>query len=419
MKLLKVKVVVWMVLVLWFLGCGSLLAQAEMRLTFPSWQWAEPGNKEFLFGLKEAFEKEYPTIKIEPITVPYRAYWDKIFTEISAGTPPDIVTLFDTQICQYLELGFLQPLDKWLDEANIDRTKFARSHCIARRDGKLHGVAFQVNPRAFVYNKRLFAEAGVMVPTNAEDFLEAVKKLTVPEKYQYGFGTQMKPGAVESLYNEMIVLIKGYGGNFSRDGIPTANDAKTVEGVKMIKTLYDLNLIPKGMELSEVRKMFFEEKVASLVTGGFFMGMVDSAVPDLLPYVDVAMPPFRDKSGTALTVFFTMPRDVKDKEAVGKFIQFYLRPEWQRKVVEIIHTSPAMAGAVTEEFLAKYPWFKVFDELSKTASSLAPPGLEAHGAEVKKIVVSHIEDILFTGKSVEAGMNECQKELEELVKRIK
>ena len=70
---------------------------------------------------------------------------------------------------------------------------------------------------------------------------------------------------------------------------------------------------------------------------------------------------------------------------------------------------------IPASFVADNKWFKAFEQAALTATSYAPEGAEQYGAEIAKIVVEHVEGMLFSGVSVDETADRLQKALDAFI----
>ena len=85
------------------------------------------------------------------------------------------------------------PLDDFWEKTGLDESNYLEKCCgqIKSRWKLLYGVPMQYNLQYLYYNKDLFEEAGLdpeQPPTTMEELAEDAKKLTNPDKNQYGIG---------------------------------------------------------------------------------------------------------------------------------------------------------------------------------------------------------------------------------------
>lgn len=380
-------------------------------ITWPSFMWGEPNNAPVMTLLKEKFEQENPGNTVKSVTVPLAVFWDKQFADIASGNPSDIATLYDPDVRAYIEADLLEPLDSYLAAAGISIDKLVPTEKLAQKGGKTYAIPFQINARALFYNDKLFREAGLQPPKNVDEMMAAIRKLRKPDGQQFGYVTVSKPGAANLMYIEIMPIVVGFGGGFFKDGKPSANAPETVAALKFIKTLYDEQLIPRGMDTQTYRQLFVQGKVGMYATGGFFASVVANG--DKETYANLRAEPLPLPSGRTMSItsFLGVPKTAKNKDLAAKLLMRLLKDDMQAAIVTMGKTYPGRIGMVPASFAQENPWFRAFEQASLTARSYAPDGAEQYGNEIVKIVAEHVEAMLFTGVSAEDTGANLQKAL--------
>ncbi|MER9274085.1 sugar ABC transporter substrate-binding protein [Mesorhizobium sp. M0643] len=401
-------------------GCaiawGSQGAAHATDVLFPSWQWGEAPSP--LAQLKVEFEKAYPGDTIKSVTTPYDSFFDKQYSEVSSGTPADIVTMFSPEIAQYMKKDLLVPLDKYVDASGISRDKLNPSNKLAIKDGHIYGIMLLVNPRALLMNGQMLKDAGVSVPTNVDEFLAAIKKLHNPSKQEFGFASWAASGAAGDLYLEIAPIVAGFGGQWFTDGKPTANSQEIIAALSFLQTLYKDGLVPR-VNGDTSRQMFVNGKLAMNINGPYLAGFTAEQNKGTFQNLETTTLPLPAHRTTAVTVFLGIPKHAKNEEAAGRAITTLLKPEVQKYIVETYKSIPAVNGSVSQEFLSKNPWFEAFVKAADTSVSFAPQGAEEYGPEIYNIVGPAVEDILFNDKDVHQAANELQQQLEDFIAKKK
>jgi ABC-type glycerol-3-phosphate transport system substrate-binding protein len=352
---------------------------------------------------------------VKDLAIPPAVFWDKQMADTIAGNPPDVITLYDPEIRQYIEADLLEPLDKYYALAGVGTDSLVPTARLAKKDGKIYGVPFQVGARALFYNQKLLDDAGLKPPKDVDELLDAIRKLRKPNSQQFGFMTMSKPGNQSVAYIEVNALVVGFGGGFFKDGKPTANAPQTVAALKFLKTLYDEGLIPRGMDSNAYRQLFIQGKVAMYATGPFIAGIVAKEKPETYASLRAIPLPLPGKSTMAVTVFLAVPKAAKNKDLAAKLIMRMLKDDMQTLIVTVGKTFPGRPGFVPTNFIPENPWFKAIEEVSLSAKTYAPEGVEQYGAEVVKIVGEHIETMLFKNVSADETGKNLQEALEEFM----
>lgn len=384
-------------------------------IQWPSFMWGEPNNAPVLLDLKKKFEQENPGVTVVNSTVPISAFWDKQFADAASGKPADIATLYDPDIRAYLNADLLEPLDEYYKAAGIDLNQLVPTKSLAQKGGKIFAVPMQINARALFLNMELFKKAGLQPPKTFEDFQAATKALRNPGMQQFGFATVSKPEGANLLYIEIMPIVIGMGGGFFTDGQPSANAPKTVEALKFIKSIYDHELIPRGMDTPSYRQLFAQGKVGMYATGAFFAGVVEKANKNTFANLGAVPLPFPSGKTMSLTAFLAVPKGAKNKDLAAKLLMRMLKDDIQKEIVEIGKTHPGLVGKIPASFEKQNPWFAAFEKASTTAVSYAPQGAEQYGNEIVKVVGEYVEGMLFNDVSPEDTANKMQKALVDLM----
>lgn len=126
-----------------------------------------------LAALEAEYEKEHPNVDLVVETIAGTDYQTPLKARFSGGEAPDIFCCTgDSELDTWLE--HLEDLSDqpWVDDM-IDVLKDGIS-----RDGKVFGMAMNVEAVGFVYNKQLFAEAGITkLPVTYSEMVAVVDKL--------------------------------------------------------------------------------------------------------------------------------------------------------------------------------------------------------------------------------------------------
>jgi multiple sugar transport system substrate-binding protein len=396
-----------------FVVLPTLASAAD--ISWPSFMWGEPNNAPVMKLLQEKFEQENPGSSVKAVTVPLTVFWDKQFADVASGNSPDVVTLFDPDVRAYIQADLLEPLDSYLAAAGIAIDRLVPTERLAQKGDKTYAIPMQINARALFYNEKLLKDAGVAPPRNVEEMLTAIRKLRKPDAQQFGYATISKPGAANLVYIEIMPIVVGFGGGFFKDGKPSANAPETIAALRFIKTLYDDQLIPRGMDTQTYRQLFVQGKVGMYATGSFFASVV--ATGDKETYANLRAEPLPLPSGRtmSITAFLAVPKAAKNKDLAAKLLMRLLKDDMQAAIVTIGKTHPGRLGVIPASFVQENPWFRAFEQATLTARSYAPEGAEQYGNEIVKIVAEHVEAMLFNGVSAEETGATLQKALADFV----
>jgi multiple sugar transport system substrate-binding protein len=143
-------------------GCGDDEPEGgPVELSF-TW-WGSDSRHEYTQEIIDLFEAENPDITVEPIFTDFNSYWDQLATSTAGGNAPDIITMEERFLKEYVVNGQLLDLTTVpgvLDISTIDELALAAG----RIDGGLYTIASGVNAFSVVADPQIFEDAGVPFP---------------------------------------------------------------------------------------------------------------------------------------------------------------------------------------------------------------------------------------------------------------
>lgn len=401
-------------------GTGEQSASKEKAVVkFATVWWLEPGRKELWTGVAEKFAARYPNYRIEPVPVPYKEYLDKMKILLSSD-PPDLFYVQQVHLRLWKEQGYLEPLDGYLDFGKLIKdfsTPEAQQN--ANFDGKMYAIYLEACPYGgLIYNKKLFRDAGIdRPPQTPEEFLSVAQKLTrAPD--QYGFITANTPSNPVYMMQHAMITIEGFGGRIvGADGKFAVNSPEFIKGVAFYKKLYDSGVVPKAMDYTTQRKMFFAGKAAMCMDGGYFIPWTTSENAEVGKQLDVAPTPYPVKTNPIdLTYFSVSSKASKEvKKAAVEFLKLYMTPEVQSEWIRQCGYPVTMKSAADAKFRSEFPWFKIYEDVAKYGEPLSVAGHETSSEEIRKVVSDNIGRVLEADVDPETAMNDAQQEILQLV----
>ena len=122
------------------------------------------------------FQKLYPNVEIEFISVPVAEVPMKVQAGIAGGNPPEIMGVDVKMIPQLVESGSIEPVPTWLDtKIRTEYVEAAGELGIYR--GKMWAVAKEYANVSPYFNEAIWKENGVTIPTTYQEMLDAYPKL--------------------------------------------------------------------------------------------------------------------------------------------------------------------------------------------------------------------------------------------------
>ncbi|MEV0389095.1 sugar ABC transporter substrate-binding protein [Nonomuraea sp. NPDC050643] len=221
-------------------GCGSGGSGSD-KSTVTLWMYPviadQAKHKAFWDKVEKDFEAKNPTIDVTIDQQPWDGRQEKVTTALASRKGFDLVVLGPDQIPQYAQQGTLEPVD---DVITADKGAYLPNSLTALSvDGKLYGVPIYQTITAPIYNKKLFADAGVTkVPETLAELKEAAPKLAAKKVAVLDY-----PGKPETSLNQSFypILWANGGSVFSPDGKSVTVNAQ--QGVDSLQLLLDLKAV--------------------------------------------------------------------------------------------------------------------------------------------------------------------------------
>ncbi|WP_435747550.1 extracellular solute-binding protein [Microbacterium sp. PMB16] len=193
----------------------------------------EAASKDFWEATEADFEKEFPDVDLTIELQTFDKRDEQISAALAANSGPDIVLITPDQAATYLNVGGLLPVD---DAIADDRDAFYPATLdSATFEDELYGVPLFQNVFTTAYNKTVFDDAGLELPTTWDEIREAAPVLA-----DNGIAVMDYLGTPEQTLNLSFYpfLWQAGGTVFSDDGAKVAFDSKA--GVEALEFLVDL-----------------------------------------------------------------------------------------------------------------------------------------------------------------------------------
>ncbi|MFG2650358.1 extracellular solute-binding protein [Streptomyces sp. NPDC048436] len=145
-------------------GCGALPGGGEERRTVTVWLMRGSASAEFVKRFTADFEKRQGDIDLEIRLQEWTGVGGKVKAALKAEDGPDVIEVGNTQVAQYVDEGGLYDLT--LESARDLGMKDWLPGLAepGRYNGSQYGVPWYAANRVVIYNKDLFARAGIEQP---------------------------------------------------------------------------------------------------------------------------------------------------------------------------------------------------------------------------------------------------------------
>ncbi|HEY2298035.1 MAG TPA: ABC transporter substrate-binding protein [Jatrophihabitans sp.] len=291
----------------------------------------------------------------------------KTVAGFTAGNYPDVAYEFGSSAAQLARQPKLVDLTDKVNAPDVKWSDFYPSEREAATvNGKVVGFPALVDNLALVYNKKLFAQAGIAPPDPSwtwADFRAAAKKLTNASTHNYGWA-YVNDGSEDTVWRFLAMLWQAGGDLLTPDHSKPAFDSAA--GLAALQQLHDMAVTDKSVYLDtgngNYLNLFNSGKIAMLWTGPWDLSSINSDIKygvTLLPgyngnHETISGPDiymlFDHSSGRTDTAF----KFVTWLTSAPVHLQFAIRTG----DLPVRKSETELPGYKT--FLAKYPAEKVF-----------------------------------------------------------
>ncbi|MEO3973083.1 extracellular solute-binding protein [Streptomyces sp. CAU 1734] len=358
--------------------------------------------------LVKAFRAEYPKIKVTRTSVSFDQAEQKFKTAAASGRgAPDVMRTDVGWSAGFAHLGFLQPLDG--TPALENPGDFLPGPLsTAKWKGVTFGVPQVTDTLGLLWNKKIFAEAGITEPPATwDEFIATAKTI---KKRTGVTGTQLNPEGYFSL-----PFLYGEGGDMLDVGGEkiTVNSPAAVRGMETALKLAqsDVALKPATTDGYVAAQTAFKDgRIAMIINGPWsvtdtYGGKAFKDKADL----GIAHVPAGSAGAAAAPIGghnYSVYRGSKNKDAAYLFVKFMSSAKSQELTATEINTLPTRKSAYTAAVTAD-PAKKAFQE--SLAISRARPVIPGVG-DLFVAFDQHYVKILRGDVSPEEGLNALAKE---------
>jgi multiple sugar transport system substrate-binding protein len=239
---------------------------------------------------------------VSPLFVNNDNTLQKVLTAVRGGSPPDIAYLYGSWAPNVAQIPQVVNLTQVVQRPGVNWDDFwTGERAVATVNGKVIGIPAVVDNLAVVYNKTLFAKAGLQSPGpdwTWQQFEADAQKLTDPAIKQFGTA-YVTPGTEDTVWHWEALLWEAGGQLLTADNKKAAFDSAA--GLMSLNTLRTMAVTDKSMYLdpsdSAYSNLFNSGKLGMLVTGPWDL----SAFPNVKYGVQV-MPTYPGTSGGHQTI---------------------------------------------------------------------------------------------------------------------
>ncbi|HOO32793.1 MAG TPA: ABC transporter substrate-binding protein [Thermotogota bacterium] len=188
------KVLSLVLLSVFLLSCMTFAEQVTLKFLH---RWTQEPDKSFFEEVVKEFEKENPDIKIDIQTIANDSFKEKIKVMLGTTEAPDVFFTWPGEFTnRFIRADKVLDITKYMleDGSMFD---YVGSQLIPfLYDGALYGLPYRLDGKVFVYNKEIFAKAGIdNPPETIDELMIDLEKIAALGMKPIAFGNE-RPWAV-------------------------------------------------------------------------------------------------------------------------------------------------------------------------------------------------------------------------------
>lgn len=252
----------------------------DVTLKMWSWRTEDVDKYNEIFAV---FEAENPGITVDFEAFQNTEYNQILTTGLAGSDGPDVPMVRSYGLLQPLvEAGQLEPIDGKVDGLD-EIAPSVMSGAKGRADGKTYAVPLSTQTLQMFYNKKIFADNGLTVPTTWDEFIANNEKLLAAGITPMALGA--KDDWVLPIFSDIIGSARYGGSEYEAkllSGETDFNDPNYVAAIQLVEDM-EKYLSPDvvGVAYSDSQVQFTAGQAAQYPGGSFEIATFKSQAPDL------------------------------------------------------------------------------------------------------------------------------------------
>ena len=257
-------------------GASAELTKDEITLTV--WHIAiDEKRHQTVTNAMNRFMEKYPNIKVVDVVNENDPYKTKLSTAMAAGEEPDIfVSWGGGWLENFINEGKVLDIDEWVKEVEDEYYPSALS--LFQVNGKNYSLPYSCGPTPVYYNKQIYADLGLEVPTTLAEFEANCDKIKEAGITPLALANSSQwPGALTFTYLSMRKGgVQPFLDAYHRENGGTFEDESFIWAGQKIQEWVDKGYYPEGFngmnyDTGSSRMLFYSGQAAHIVqTNGMF-----------------------------------------------------------------------------------------------------------------------------------------------------
>ena len=276
-------------------ACSGSSPSSSGKVTLQFWTAQTPPTTTVINNLVSTFNATHPNIVVQASSggTSTGDLLPKVTTAIAAGTAPDVAYIYGSYAANIAQSGKTVNLKSIIHSPGYNWNDFfPASQQIVSPGGTVIGFPALIDNLSVIYNKKLFAAAGVPAPSpdwTWTDFRNVAKKLTNPGQHIYGVNYPVGGDLLDTSW-------RFFPGLWQRGGQILSSDDKQAQfnspvGVQNLTLWQQMATVDKSVYLdptaSKAEPLFTSGHLAMFVSGPWEVPTLNQAKVD---WADAPLP---------------------------------------------------------------------------------------------------------------------------------
>lgn len=401
---------------------SKVISDQEAHLTMMTYY---EGENDALNQYAYAKVQEYfPNVTIEFEAQPQDG-GQTIKTRAATGDLPDIMQSDSGTLMLLAESGSIIELDQYMEDFNFTDCMVdgAKQVCLYSPDGHIYQFPIGgIAPVLWYYNKALFEQYNVKVPTNYDELMEAVK--TFRENDVTPLATFAKePWPVGAIFDSFAFKENPDGLYKLSLGEAKASDETYVKAIEKLTALIEAGMFQAGCtnaDFDTASAMFTEGQSAMFINGSWYIADADAALGEDLcvfefyPTSDAGKEAENQYTvlGTGDTCGLTVTTNAEDPDLCAMVAAIYA---YNRQIAEYQIQNAVTVAMKTDGIETNAPLCAASEQLLEMMPKLNYESLFLHVVPNTEFAASFTEEMqkLLVGESAEEFIANVDKYIDE------
>lgn len=390
---------------------GEIVTELTEPVELVIWNTYTEHHAEAFQKILDDFNASQDMITVTVQTQPYQDFESKLIQAVRNGTGPDIVSAFPTAVANYISDDLLVDFAPYINHEKIGIDQFAESivgdlysEITQWGSDRIYMIPIIVTSEVFYYNKTIYDELGLEVPTTWAQ-LEENSRAILASKGIPGFGTD---SAIDTWQGLIIQNGSGY----------IDADTKKVEfdnEIALEQLTWFSDCVKEGIFRLVGEDYYFSNPFGSQAVGsyigssagvGYALGAAgDSFEVGCAPIPQAGVQPYISSWGGGYICF----RTTEEKAlAAYEFLKYFSQPEVSAEWAIAFGATPAYTEAVESEEYQNYIETNIAakalsEEIQNVGYLASIPGSEA----VRTCIDKMVEEACTGLSTPEEALKEC------------